>query len=209
MLAATTKGKLKSTTQSLGRTLQSLWISEHHKRFQVNHVNSQRLWCSEIQRLWNPKSCSHQRNWTYLMIVASILLPKRFNTSTKVFNENGRFSKFTETINGNNCMCIFPNNEIYVKLEDKRDDIDWRMFCVDKIGDLELMTAQWPWPTRRTRDWKTTQTMMNTKSLAIISPSFWTTRAQSSQTSHTLTATLKKAITLPKTIIHTTWGNST
>jgi len=65
----------------------------------------------------------------------------RFNTSTNVFNENGRFAEFIETIHGNkvNRMCIFPNNKIYMKLEDKRDNIDQRMFCVDKISDVELI----------------------------------------------------------------------
>jgi len=61
-----------------------------------------------------------------------------FNASTDVLNENGRFANFTETINGNkvDCMCIFPNNEIYVKIESARDDIDRRMFCMDEISDL-------------------------------------------------------------------------
>jgi len=54
----------------------------------------------------------------------------RFNASTDVFNENGCFAKFSETINANkvDCMCIFPNNEIYVKLDDDRDTIDGEIF---------------------------------------------------------------------------------
>ena len=45
--------------------------------------------------------------------------------------------KFTETINGNkvDCMCIFPNNKTFVNLEDKRDNIDQRMF-IDTISDI-------------------------------------------------------------------------
>ena len=60
----------------------------------------------------------------------------RFSASTDVFNENGRFAKFSETINGNkvDCMCIFPNNEIYVKLDDDRDTIDDEMFIFGKIN---------------------------------------------------------------------------
>ena len=36
----------------------------------------------------------------------------RFNSSTDVFNEDGRFAKFTETINRHkvDCMYIFPSN---------------------------------------------------------------------------------------------------
>ena len=60
----------------------------------------------------------------------------RFSASTDVFNENGRFATFSETINGNkvDCMCIFPNNEIYVKLDDDRDTIDDAMFIFGKIN---------------------------------------------------------------------------
>ena len=60
----------------------------------------------------------------------------RFSASTDVFNENGRFATFSETINGNkvDCMCIFPNNEIYVKLDDDRDTIDDEMFIFGKIN---------------------------------------------------------------------------
>jgi len=61
-----------------------------------------------------------------------------FNASTDVFNKNGRFAKFTETINRTkvDCMCIFPNNKIHVKIASARDDIDPRMFCMDEISDL-------------------------------------------------------------------------
>jgi len=61
-----------------------------------------------------------------------------FNSSTDMFNESGRFARFTETINRNkvDCMCMFPNNEIYVKLESARDGIDRRMFCMDETSDL-------------------------------------------------------------------------
>jgi len=54
-----------------------------------------------------------------------------------MINENSRFAKFTETINGNkvDCMCIFPNNKIFVNLEDKRDNIDQCMF-MDNISDI-------------------------------------------------------------------------
>jgi len=31
-------------------------------------------------------------------------------------------------------MCIFPNNEIYVKLDDDRDTIDDEMFIFGKIN---------------------------------------------------------------------------
>jgi len=60
----------------------------------------------------------------------------RFNASTDVFNENGRFAKFNETINSNkvDCMCIFPNNKIYVKLDDDRDTIDSEMFIFGKVN---------------------------------------------------------------------------
>jgi hypothetical protein len=63
----------------------------------------------------------------------------RFSASTDVFNENGRFAKFSETINGNkvDCMCIFPNNEIYVKLDDDRDTIDDRMFIDGLVHDTD------------------------------------------------------------------------
>ena len=59
----------------------------------------------------------------------------RFNANTDVFNENGRFAKFSETINGNivDCMCIYPNNEIYVKLDDNRDTIDRQLFSFSTI----------------------------------------------------------------------------
>jgi len=62
----------------------------------------------------------------------------RFNAHTDVFNENGRFAKFSETINGNivDCMCIYPNNEIYVKLDDNRDTIDRELFLFSNINLL-------------------------------------------------------------------------
>ena len=71
----------------------------------------------------------------------SALSDSHFNTSTDEFNEDSRFAKFTETIKGDevDCMCIFPNNEIYVKLEDKRDNIDRSIFCLDEISDIELI----------------------------------------------------------------------
>jgi len=61
----------------------------------------------------------------------------RFYTSNNVFDENGHFAKLTEIIHGNkvDCMIIFPNNGIFVKLEDKRDNIDHRMF-MDDISDF-------------------------------------------------------------------------
>ena len=59
----------------------------------------------------------------------------RLNAYTDVFNENGRFAKFSETINGNivDCMCIYPNSEIYVKLDDDRDTIDSSLFIFGKL----------------------------------------------------------------------------
>jgi len=62
----------------------------------------------------------------------------RFNASTDVFNENGSFTKFSETINGNNVdyMCIFHNNNIYVKLDKDRDTIDRAMFFFGKVDLL-------------------------------------------------------------------------
>jgi len=45
---------------------------------------------------------------------------------------------FSETINGNivDCMCIYPNNEIYVKLDDNRDTIDRQLFMFSTIKHL-------------------------------------------------------------------------
>jgi len=96
----------------------------------------------------------------------------RFNAHTDVFNENGRFpkKKFSETINGNivDCMCIYPNNEIYVKLDDDRDTIDSAMFFFSKINLLDdgtmIVTYQ------KDVALIMTLTMMNIKLLAFIAP---------------------------------------
>jgi len=60
----------------------------------------------------------------------------RFNASTDVFNENRRCAEFSETINGKTVdyMCIFPNNDIYVKLDDDCDTIDSKMFIFGKVN---------------------------------------------------------------------------
>jgi len=62
----------------------------------------------------------------------------RFNASTNVFNEIGRFTKFSETINRNkvNSMRIFPNNEIYVKLDDNSNTINRSTFCFNKVSTI-------------------------------------------------------------------------
>lgn len=65
-------------------------------------------------------------------------LEGRFNSSTDEINENGCFAKFTEEINGNkvDCMCIFPNNETYIKLQSARDNLNTTMFTSSEICDI-------------------------------------------------------------------------
>jgi len=60
----------------------------------------------------------------------------RLNASTDVFNENRVFAKFSETINGKtvDCTCIFPNNKIYVKLDNDCDTIDSEIFIFGKVN---------------------------------------------------------------------------
>jgi len=111
----------------------------------------------------------------------------RFNAPTDVFNKNGRFAQFSETINGNivDCMCIYPNNEIYVKLDDNRDTIDRQLFLSSNINLLH--------------DGHNFETMIVTFQKEdgldhdTDDDEYQTTTAQLSKTNPTLTATLRKA----------------
>ena len=104
-----------------------------------------------------------------------------------MFNENGRFAKFSESINGNivDCMCIYPNNEIYVKLDDDRDTIDSSLFISGKIDRLhyahnfETMIVTFQKDDGLDHDTDDDE--------------YQTTTAQLSKTNPTLTATLRKA----------------
>jgi len=131
---------------------------DYHKRFQANHVIGKQ----QLQPAIMPPPYMYQANAAlpplaprvhfnpnpspsnHFALNTEILQPPvkpifshngRFNTPTDVFNENGRFAKFSETINGNivDCMCIYPNNEIYVKLDDNRDTIDRQLFSFSTI----------------------------------------------------------------------------
>jgi len=125
---------------------------DYYNRFQANHVNGATAAASHHvssihlpgKRSTSPFSSSSALQSNQLVsspfaLNTEIMQPQekaifshdgRFYTSTDVFNENGRFAKFSETINENkiNCMSIFPNNEIFIKLEENRDTIDRSMF---------------------------------------------------------------------------------
>jgi len=131
---------------------------DYHKRFQANHVIGQQQQQSTIM----PPPYLYQANAALpplaprvhfnqnksvsnpFALNTEIVQPQekpifsqdsRFNASTDVFDEHGCFAKFSETINGNkvDCMCIFPNNKIYVKLDDDHDTIDREMFIFGKV----------------------------------------------------------------------------
>jgi len=132
---------------------------DYHKRFQANHVIDQQQQQSVIM----PPPYMYQGNAALpplaprvhfnqnqtvsnpFTLNTEIMQPQvnpifsqdgRFNASTNVFNEKGRFAKFSETINSNkvDCMCIFPNNKIYVKLDDDRETIESEIFIFGKVN---------------------------------------------------------------------------
>jgi len=134
---------------------------DYHKRFQANHVIGQQ----QQQPAIMPPPYMYQANAALPLLAPRVhfnpnkslsnhfalnteiqqppvkpifFQNSRFNASTDVFNENGRFAKFSETINDNivDCMCIFPNNEIYAKLDDDHDNIDSAMFFFSKVNLL-------------------------------------------------------------------------
>ena len=72
-------------------------------------------------------------------------------------------------------MCIYPSNEIYLKLNDDRDTIDSSLFIFGKIDSLHyalnfdtmIVTFQ---KKKWTMDLIMTPTMMSIKLLAFIAP---------------------------------------
>ena len=134
---------------------------DYHKRFQANHVAQQPQpaimpppymyqanaalppLAPRVNFNPNPPPPHHYAlNTEILQTPAQPTLShnERFNLNTDVFNQYGRFAKFSEPINGNivDCMCVYPNNDIYVKLDDARDTIDYQLFLSATIKTLNL-----------------------------------------------------------------------
>jgi len=172
---------------------------DYHKRLQANHINGQQ---QQLQAMMPPPYMyqanaglpplaprghfNHDQSVSNPIALNTEIVHQQeksifsqdvhFNASTDVINENRRFAKLFETINKNkvDCICIFPNNDIYVKLDDNRDTINRSTFCFNKVStiydlyDYSTMIVTY----KKDDGLEMTPKTINTKLLVSIAPNF-------------------------------------